>query len=221
MASTSHSSPRIRIPRKQRFVLTGEPWSAYVRWSRMLRDRRNLRITYDRGVLEIVTLTHEHENSTALLALLIYVWTDERGLPKRTGKSTTMRRRDLKRGLEPDECFWIANAARMRGVKRLDLRRDPPPDLVVEVDVTHSVVPRLPIYAALGVPEVWRVDPGLLMFQSLQPNGTYAPTAVSAALSPLTPADLQPFLALRDQIDENDILRQFRAWVRTLPPPTP
>ncbi len=101
-----------------------------------------------------------------MLARLVVTWTEERGLPIKSGKSTTFRRRDIKRGLEPDECYWIANEA----VRGLEIRRgltfaqDPPPDLVIEVDVTNSCVPRLPIYAALRMPEVWRIDQGGLSF---------------------------------------------------------
>jgi Uma2 family endonuclease len=152
------------------------------------------------------------------LARLIVTWTEERGLLLKSGKSTTFRRRDLERGLEPDECFWIANEPRMRAVNPIDLRRDPPPDLVVEIDVTRGSVPRMPIYAALGVPEVWRIRRGDLSFQALQPDGEYAETPVSLTLPPLTPANLTRFLDLRGQQEENALVRQFRAWVRKLPP---
>ena len=132
-------------------------------------------------------------------------------------KSTTLRLRPRRRGLESDECYWIANEPVVRQLDRIDLQRDPPPDLAVEVDVTHSVVPRLQVYAALRVPEVWRLSGGTLTFLSLQPDGSYAPVLISRALPPLTATDLSRFLALRGQEDENSIIRQFRAWVRQLP----
>jgi Uma2 family endonuclease len=212
---------QVELPVDNRLVMAGEPWSAYTRWLKFFDERRHVRISYDRGALEIMTLTHEHEHQAALLARLVATWTEERGLPIKSGKSTTFRRREIKRGLEPDECFWIANEALVRNKERLDLRQDPPPDLVIEIDVTNSCVPRLPIYAGLKMPEVWRIDQGVLSFQILQPKGSYSTATVSTALPPLTPADLQRFLVLRGHIDENALIRLFRDWVRQLPPPTP
>ena len=210
-----------QAPAQQRFILFSEPWGAYTRWLKLFDERRHVRITYDRGTLEVVTLTHEHEHRAALLARLAVAWTEERGLPIKSGKSTTFRRRDVERGLEPDECFWIANEALVRNRERLDLRHDPPPDLVIEIEVTRSSVPRMPIYAALRMPEVWRITRGVLTFQVLQSDGKYGAVPVSRALPPLKPADLQKYLDLRGTMDENAVLRQFRAWVRQLPPPTP
>jgi Uma2 family endonuclease len=211
----------IQIPTKQQFVMTGEPWCAYETFLNLFDERRNVRITYDQGVLEVVTLTHEHERAGHILAHLIMVWAEERQVVLRGGGSTTFRRRDLERGLEPDECYWIANQALVRGLTRIDLSRDPPPDLVLEIDVTHSSVPRMPIYAALGVPEVWRLKGNTLSMQLLQADGSYLATPISRALPPLTPNDFAPFLSLSDQLDDIAVLRQFRAWVRQLPPTTP
>jgi Uma2 family endonuclease len=212
----------IRIPEAQNLVLDGEPWSFYSRLLRHFDRRRRLFITYYRGFLEITTRTFWRERAAVIMAMLVQVWTEERELPIRSGGSTRLGRRDLGCGLEPNECFWLSHEAQMRGVKELDLRRHPLPDLVIEVDPKWQGIPRLPIYAALGVPEVWRVSKaGVLSFHVLQPDEKYAVVSVSAALPPLTSADIQPHLDLRDQIDDNAVVRGFRAWVRTLPPPTP
>jgi hypothetical protein len=131
------------------------------------------------------------------------------------GGSTTIRRRRRRKGLEPDECFWITNEPRMRGKDRIDLRVDPPPDLALEVDVTRSSMDRMGIYSALGVPEVWRLDdPQTLSFRALQVDRTYRAVDHSLAFPIVMPADLMGFLALRGQMDENAVIRQFRAWVR-------
>jgi Uma2 family endonuclease len=212
---------QVKAPTDNRLVLEGEPWSAYTRLLKLFDERRRVRITYDRGVLEIMTLTHEHEHRAAVLARLAVLWTLVRGIPLKTGKSTTFRRRDIKKGLEPDECFWIANESLVRDKDRIDLSEDPPPDLVIEIDVTNSSVPRLPIYAALGMPEVWRIDQGVLTFQILQPDGTYTASSMSRALPPLTPEDLEPFLAMRGHIDETALSRLFCDWVREQRPPAP
>jgi Uma2 family endonuclease len=140
--------------------------------------------------------------------------TEELDLPISGGGSTTVRRRRRQRGLEPDNCYWIANEAQVRGKRRLDFRTDPPPDLAIEVDVTHSSLDRMGIYAALRVPEVWRYENQRLTFNVLQSDGNYAEQPRSLAFPLVTPSDLLRFLALRGQMDENAINRQFRTWVR-------
>jgi len=195
-----------KVLRNQRLVLWCESWESYVRLGRLFRDRPALRITYDRGVIQLVTLSREHEQLAIFLSFMVRAWTLERGLPLSSGGSMTFSRRDLDRGLESDGCFWIANEPAVRGLNRINLRRDPPPDLVIEVELTRSAVRRMTIYAALKFPEVWRLRRTGLTFNLLQPNGTYAPAAVSQALPPLTPADLMRFLALRGQADENMFL---------------
>jgi Uma2 family endonuclease len=213
---------KIRIPEAQNLVLDGEPWSFYSGLLRHFDGRRRLFITYYRGFLEITTRTFWRERAAVILAMLVQAWTEERELPIRSGGCTRLRRRDLRCGLEPNVCFWLSHEAQMRGVKDLDLRRHPPPDLVIEIDPKRQGIPRLPIYAALGVPEVWRVSKeGVLSFHVLQPSGKYAVASVSAALPPLTPADLQPHLDLRDQLDDNAVVRGLREWVRKLSRPAP
>src|SRR5205823_2121961 len=115
---------------------------------------------------------------------------EELGMPLKHGGSTTLRRRLRQRGIEADECFWIANAHRMAGRRRLNLRTDPPPDLAIEVDVSHSSLDRLAIYAVLGVPEVWRLDGDTLTFYVLGPKRSYTSAPVSQSFPLATPADL-------------------------------
>jgi Uma2 family endonuclease len=204
----------VRIPDRQRFVLDGASWGDYTRFLQTFDERRHFRITYDRGILEVVTLTYEHGRGAYILGLLISLWGAGRGVAIRGGGTTTFRRRDKDRGLEPDNCYWIANEARIRGLKRIDLLCDPPPDLVVEIDVTHSSVPRMPIYASLGVPEVWRLQKTGLTFNLLQPDDSYAVIPVSQALPPLTPAHLTPYLKMSNQDDDSAVIQKFAAWVR-------
>src|SRR5207302_1055731 len=169
---------------------------------------------------EIMSPLLEHDNDGQFLGRLIVALTEELGLPIKGGGSVTMRRRRRRRGIEADECFWIANAARMAGRRRLDLRTDPPPDLAIEVDVTHSSLDRLAVYAALGVPEVWRLDRDALIFHVLNARGAYESAAASRSFPLVTPADLLGFLQQARQAgDENTVVRQFREWVRRRPTP--
>jgi Uma2 family endonuclease len=201
-------------PPSQRLVLRNIDWPTYSRLVAAFTERRGLRLTYDRGTLEIMTLTYGHESLAHLLGRLVVATTEELGLPIAEGGSTTFRRRRSRRGLEPDQSYWIASEPLIRGKVRIDLRVDPPPDLAVEVDVSSSSVNRMEIYAALGVPEVWRLAEQVLTFHVLAGGGQYTPSPTSRAFGFLTSADVQGFLALRGQQDENAIVRQFRTWVR-------
>jgi Uma2 family endonuclease len=201
-------------PAEQRLVLHGVDWQTYGRLLRALGNRPAVRLTYDRGSLEIMTLSHEHESLSYVLARLVDALTEELGLPVKGGRSTTFRRRQRRRGLEPDACWWIASEPLVRGKTEIDLRRDPPPDLALEVDITHSSLNRLAIYAALGVPEVWRLEGQNLACYLLGSGGRYGVSSLSRAFPGLAVTDLVQFLPLRGQMDENTVVRQFRAWVR-------
>jgi Uma2 family endonuclease len=198
----------------QRLVLWGVSWRTYERLLRAFDERPGVRLTYDRGMLEIMTLSHGHEYSAYLLGRFVIVLTEELNLPLHAGKSTTLRRRKRQRGLEPDECYWIANEPLVRGKEEIDLRHDPPPDLGMEIDVSRSSLNRMGIYAAMRVPEVWRFDGHVLSFHVLGQDGKYAESGHSLTFPQLSPNDLLPFLNLRGQMDDNAIIRQFRAWVR-------
>lgn len=208
-----------------RLVLQGIDWKTYTRLGKILAERRSIRMTYDRGVLEIMNMTYRHENNTDLLGRFVGVLTEELGLEIAGGGSTTLRRKKKQRGLEPDNCYWIANESRVRGKDHIDLRFDPPPDLVLEIDITRSSLDRMSIYAAMSVPEIWRYDGRVLTFYGLEPDGRYAERTHSLSFPLVTAADLLGFLALRGKMGENAIVGQFRDWVRNKlaaggPPPS-
>jgi Uma2 family endonuclease len=194
-------------------LLNGIDWPTYTRLLRTFAERPAARLTYDRGLLEILSPLHQHESDADMLGRFVAVLSEEQNLPIKAGRSTTLRRRSKRRGLEPDCCWWIATEALVRGKRRIDLRVDPPPDLAVEVDVTSSSLDRMTIYARLGVPEVWRLDAQSLAFHLLQPDGKYAAATASRSFPAVTTADLMRFLALRATLDETTVIRQFRAWV--------
>jgi Uma2 family endonuclease len=180
-----------------------------------LGERPGIRLTYDRGELEIRSPALEYDGDSRVLGVFVFVLTEELGLPPKNGGSTTLRQRLRRRGIESDACFWIANAQRMAGRRRLDLRTDPPPDLAIEVDVTHSSLDRLSIYAALGVPEVWRVEGDTLTFHALGPGPAYQTAAASRSFPLVAPADMLGFLQQARQAgNENLVVRQFRDWIR-------
>ncbi len=205
---------QVRTRRRQRLLIRNVDWQEYSRQLRFFEERPGYRLTYDRGMLEIMSPLLAHDNAGYLLGRLVDILTEELNLPIKAGGSTTFRRRKRERGLEPDNCCWIANEAAMRGKLDVDLRTDPPPDLAIEIDVTNSSLDRMGIYRSLRVPEVWRLEGDVLTFNILQPKRGYAVQAQSLAFPKVTPADLLNFLALRGQLDETTIAKQFREWVR-------
>ena len=192
-------------------------WGTYTRLLRAFEPRRHFRLTYDRGTLEIRSPLWEHERPAYLLGRFIDVLTDELRMPCEPGRTVTLRRRRKSRGLEPDNCYWIANVGRLAGKTHLDLRVDPPPDLAIEIDITHSSLDRLGIYAALGVPEVWRVTAEGFTFHILV-SGVYKVRPRSLSFPRLASADLVGFLArFGRHVGTTALVAEFRDWVRQSP----
>ncbi|MBV8076797.1 MAG: Uma2 family endonuclease, partial [Planctomycetaceae bacterium] len=114
---------------------------------------------------------------------------------------------------KPDECYYLTNAERVVG-RRIDLSVDPPPDLAIEVEISRSALDRIGIYAALGVPEVWRFDGEALRVEQLQADGTYREVAASPGLPFLSSEEVVQWLRLAETMGQTPWLRQFREWVR-------
>lgn len=132
-------------------VVHGVPWETY-RALREKPDNLHLQMTYDRGRLELMSPSKLHGRVAILLAQMVIAWTDEKNIDRQGCGTVTFQRDDLSRGLEPDQCFYIENELQVRGREELDLMHDPPPDLVIEVDITSPSRRRLPLYQALRVP---------------------------------------------------------------------
>jgi len=175
----------LRSP-EQRIVLDNISWDIYESLLLCRRDRSVPRFTYDRGQLEIVSPSAEHEQLKEKVTLLVNIVAEEIRVNLEGFGSTTFCREDLDRGFEPDACFYIENLARIRGKKDVDLGLDPPPDLAIEIDITSSSLDKFSIMAEVGVPEVWRYDTGggwrILRLQRAQ----YAEEGESVALPGLT-----------------------------------
>jgi Uma2 family endonuclease len=204
---------RVPVPAEQRLVLYDVTWKQYLAFADAL-EGRHIRLTYDRGNLEIMTISPKHERSKHLLGLLVMVLCEELDIDIAGYGSMTCKREDLERAMEPDECYWIANEPLVRGRDDIDLTRDPPFDLGLEVEVSRSVLNRLGIYAALKVAEVWRFTGHTLHVLLLDANGEYVKSAKSRAFPFLPVAELARFCALGATMSDTKVLRLFRAWVR-------
>jgi Uma2 family endonuclease len=142
------------------------------------------------------------------------VLTEELQLPVASCGDMTVDREDLERGLEGDESFYIENEPRVRGKEQIDFAVDPPPDLGIEIDIAASSRRRMAIYAALKVPEVWRYDARTLTVFLLGTDGQYAPASKSRVFPQIPVDEIAGFLQQVNQLEENELVRQFRTWVR-------
>jgi Uma2 family endonuclease len=204
----------------QRLLLTGVWYADFERLAewRDAAGRRAVRLAYDHGKLEIEVVTHTHERFRKTVALLIESWITETGGEYVPSGQLTHKWEDLECGFEPDECYYIQNWNKVSGVREIDFTKDPPPDLAVEAEVSRTLLDRLPIYAAFKVPEVWRYNGERLTVLLLQSDGLYQESATSRALPTLPLSELPRFLEMATRVDYATISRQFRAWVRSLPP---
>src|SRR5687768_11184586 len=195
-----------------RVLIYNVDWTYYDDVLRRLEDRR-LFVTYDTGTLEIMSPSFKHDDTGRLLGLLIHFLADELDVPLKGGRSTTFRREDLAKGLEPDECFYVTNEPRIRGKDAIDLSVDPPPDLAVEVEISRRLLDRVKIYAALGVPELWRHD-GTRLQVSILRAGHYVPTDRSPTFPSVPLTQVDEFIRMAKESDEIAWGRKVRAWIR-------
>jgi Uma2 family endonuclease len=200
------------IASDQRSVLHGVSWRTY-------RDLLNahgegpVRLTYHRGVLEIMTLSQLHERLSLHLHNLISTLSQELGLEIASVGSTTMHSEQLDVGAEADQSYYIRHEEIVRDRAEYDPAIDPPPDLAVEIDLSSKSFRRLLIYAALGIPEVWQYDGEHLVFKTLTGDGQYCPIERSLSFPSLASADLEQFVKRHGTVGENALLREFREWL--------
>lgn len=204
---------RVLNLKQEHVYLPGIAYETYAALVDQVGDKRNLRFTYHHGALEIMSPSQDHERAKKLFGRMIEALTEELGIPLMSCGSTTFRDEMRDCGLEPDECYYIQREAAVRG-KRIKLGEDPPPDLVVEVDVTTSVIDRFSIYSALGFPEIWQYADGELVVHLLNSEAQYTATHKSAALPTVPVQRLVEHLERCSAMDETTWIREFRQWIR-------
>lgn len=186
-------------------------WETYDRL-RSADGNRGVRMTYDHGVLILMAPSRRHERIAEILGRLVFVWTEDRQIACLSGGSTTMKSRLLERGLEPDKCFYIQNEAAVRDRDEYDADIDPPPDLVIEVDVTSMSTARMPLYAEFHVPEIWRwVENRLEVYRLV--DAAYIQVENSASLAEFPFELVSEILDLRFEVDETNLVRRFRTAI--------
>lgn len=196
-----------------RILLHDIRWETYEQLCKDLSDQGHVHLTYDGGELEIMAPSLNHEMFNRAIARLISDIALETETDLTDAGQTTLKIKKLERGSEPDTCFYIQHEAAVRGKKKIDLRRDPPPDVVFEVDITSGSVDKMPIYAGFGVPELWHYDTRRVQIYKLV-GGKYVVREKSLAFPWLTGAQLTDFLETCKAQGQTAALRQFRQWLR-------
>jgi Uma2 family endonuclease len=199
---------RIATDAETRMVLENIAWETYV----ALADQRRgsvPRLTFDCGVLELMSPKREHENIACLAGRIVETYSEVKNIDVISLASVTVKRSDLSKAFEADESYYVANAVRLLAKKELDFETDPPPDLVIEVELTSSAIRKMDLFAAMQVPEIWRHDGETLqMFQLVE--GSYQRMESSLQLPGLTSQRINGILALRDSVGETRLIQQFR-----------
>lgn len=195
----------------RRVVLDDVSWATFVALS---KEARGGRLAYDRGRLEIMSPSYEHENVKGFIRRLVEVYTEELGIDISTAGSTTLSREDLARGIEPDECYYVASAKQVIGKEDIDLPVDPPPDLAIEVDISRSSVNKLAICGAIGITEVWRYVGSTIEIHVLGEEDEYAKATTSTVFPGFPFDELTRLLIERGSRSDTQVAREFRAWIR-------
>ena len=197
----------------ERVILPHVSWETYERLLADDEERRIPRMIYDQGVLELVTPSLPHEEYADTLADIVKLVAAALGIRMRRTGATTYRRKDLQRGFESDASFYIQNEERIRGKREIDFTIDPPPDLVLEMEMSRSIRDKQPLFASMGVPELWRCDGRRITILVLE-DEVYHVESASRALPILTSNDLERFLANSRTTPSPEWFEFISAWAR-------
>ncbi len=197
----------------QRIILPGISWATYESLLTDLVDSHAAHFAYDEGALEIMAPSFAHEKTNRLLHDLVSEIAVGMNIDFVNAGSTTFKRTDLKKGFEPDSCFYFQHEERMRGKEAIDLTVDPPPDLVIEIDISNPSLNKFSIYAQIGVAEVWRyTGETVTIFQLAKEE--YLLQTTSTVLPGLTSEVISRFLVDGQTTKRTEWIRRVREWAR-------
>jgi Uma2 family endonuclease len=189
-------------------------WNEYEQMLEEMDEHPGMRVSYDEGRVEIMSPTTEHEEYKDFIYSMVRDLSKELGIKLETRGSATYKQKQFLKGAEPDCSFYVQNASSIIGKRHIDLSVDPPPDVIVEIDITSESLGKFPIYAAFGVPEIWRYDGEHAQIYHLV-NQSYVEAARSLAFACLTAQALTDFIEQSKTEGQSAALTSFRQWVRT------
>jgi Uma2 family endonuclease len=201
------------ILKSDHVVLHNLSWQQFTNILDDLGENRAVRVAYDQGTLEIMTPLPEHGYYEDVISDIIKEIADELDINYECYGVTTWKRESKLAGVEPDSCFYFQNESIIRGKLSFDLNQDPPPDLALEIDLTNKSLDRFPIYARLGVPEIWCYDSGELKIYQLQEN-LYIEVINSSIFPQLSIQDIPQIIKDNLPLGRRIIRKVVREWVR-------
>lgn len=201
-----------RMPADSLIIQHGVTWDSYEELLEAVRETTSVRISYDVGTLQIMSPSSKHENTATLIERLVDLLSIRRRIKVLFYGSVTIKKNREQKGAEPDACFYVQTTNAVGTKEEIDFNNDPPPDVVVEIDLHHESISKFPIYLGLGVPELWLYDGDMLMIYQLR-QGQYVKTHASQSLPLLTSTVLSEFLARSPKEDQYAILLAFEEWL--------
>ncbi len=197
----------VTIAGEQRVLLRSISWKTYETLADN-PDRAGRLLTYDQGVLEIMSPSRAHESDKSILGRMVEMYSLHHDIDICSSASTTFKRKDLERGFEADESYYIRNESIVRDKREIDLLVDPPPDLVIEIEMSRSAINKLALLASIGIPEVWRYDGNRLWLGRLTGN-VYEPINGSIELPGFPIAAAVEILLSIGSVSETELIRRF------------
>ena len=205
-----------RMPPDSVLTQHGVSWEEYEEFLHVVGEAMGLHVSYDDGTLQIMSPSSKHERHAWLIGQLVGLLSTRLHIRVLYYGSTTIKKRRERKGVEPDACFYVQNATLVGTKDEIDFDTDPPPDIIVEIDLHHDSFSKFPIYGTLGVPEIWRYDGESLTIYHLREE-QYVASESSLSLPVLTSTVLTEFLARSPKQDQYDILLAFEEWLKTQP----
>lgn len=203
---------QLRIQPGQQLLLEEVSWQQLENILTELGERRNSRLSYSNGLLEIMVPLPEHEKAKEIIGDMVKILLSERGINYESLGSTTLKNQRMTQAVEPDTCFYIQNQVAVIGKNRLDMSIDPPPDLAIEIDLTSRT--QLNNYQILGVPELWRYARRGLKINVLQ-GRQYVESDASPTFPDIPIIELVNRYAQQSQVSgSSQAIQAFRQWVR-------
>lgn len=215
--ATNYYAVVSQLPEDAEVIFHGATWEEYEELLDQVGEAAGLRISFNDGTLKVMSLSSEHEKYVRFIERLISTLSLRLRINIVSFGSATMRKRRESKGNEPDACFYVQNAATIGNRIELDFSVDPPPDVVVEVDIHHDSTNNDAIYASLGVSEIWRYDEWAITIYHLQ-QGEYVVAETSRAMPMLSGRILTEYVNRMRQDGEFQALLAFDEWLQSLTP---
>jgi len=214
--ATNYYAVVSKLPEDAEVIFHGATWEEYEELLDQVGEAAGLRISFNNGTLKVMSLSSEHEKYVRFIERLISTLSLRLRINIVSFGSATMRKRGENKGNEPDACFYVQTAAAIGNRIELDFSIDPPPDVVVEVDIHHDSTDNDAIYAALGVSEIWRYDEWAVIIYHLR-QGEYVVAEASLALPMLSAGIITEYVNRMREVGEFEALLAFDEWLQSLP----